>query len=161
MRDLLFELLPPQPPTQSSVSRSSKLILNIMTNNPIVTMISNAKLNHPSTIAAVPTPLFTLPLPRSWAMVLAATDAVCCHSTDTRTNTEEMKMQASAICETKRDGKGLTSLSEPWSSVSSCQPGKVARRMKQANAMTTAAILLEGLVIRVCEVRGHIWTHIR
>lgn len=75
---------------------ASTLILSIMTSNPIVTMISNAKLNHPSTMAVVPTPLLTLPLPRSWAMMDAATDAVCCQRTETRTKMEDMKMMARA-----------------------------------------------------------------
>lgn len=126
---------------QSSVSRSNKLILNIMTNNPIVTMISSANPNHPNIIAVVPTPDLTLPLPRSCAIVLAATEAVCCHSTETSTKTEAMNINASATCETGRDGKGLTSRSEPRSSVSSCQPGKVARRRKVMKARTMATML--------------------
>lgn len=80
----------------SSTNSSSSLILNIITNSPIVTTINMANENHPSTMAVVPTPLWTLPFPRSWAIVLAATDAVCCHNTLTRTNTEAMKMRASA-----------------------------------------------------------------
>lgn len=50
-------------------------------------------------------------------------------------------MRASATCETGRDGKGRTSASEPRSSTSSCQPGKVARRIKQMNARMMAIIL--------------------
>lgn len=72
-------------------------MLKIMINSPIVTMTYRAKPNQPRIIAAVPTPLFTLPLPKSWATVDAATDAVCCHSTDTRTKIEEMKIRARAI----------------------------------------------------------------
>lgn len=126
---------------QSSVSRSSRLILNIMMSNPMVTIINKAKPNHPNIMAVVPTPDLTLPLPRSWAIVLAATDAVCCHSTETSTKTEATKMRARAICDTGLEGKGLTSLSEPRSSVSSCQPGKVARRMKQIKARMIATML--------------------
>lgn len=126
---------------QSSVSRSSRLMLNIMTSNPMVTIMNNAKPNQPNIIAVVPTPDLTLPLPRSCAIVLAATDAVCCHSTETRTKTEATKMRARATWDTGLEGKGLTSLSEPLSSVSSCQPGNVARRMKQINARTMATIL--------------------
>jgi hypothetical protein len=107
----------------------------------MVTTTNSTNPNQPSTMAEVPTPLFTLPLPMSWAIVLAATDAVCCHSTETSTKTEETKMRASAAWETGREGKGLTSTSEPDSSRSSCQPGKVARRMKQKKARTTATIL--------------------
>ena len=88
-------------------------MLNIMTSNPIVTIINRANPNHPNIIAAVPTPLLTLPLPRSCAIVLAPTEAVCCHKTDTRTKTLATKMRARAICETGLDGKGLTSRSEP------------------------------------------------
>lgn len=126
---------------QSSVSRSSRLILKIMTSNPMVTIMNKAKPNHPKIMAVVPTPDLTLPLPRSWAIVLAATEAVCCHSTDTNTKTEAMKMRARATCDTGLEGKGLTSLSEPRSSVSSCQPGKVPRMMKQTKARTMATIL--------------------
>jgi len=110
-----------------------------------VTIINNVKLNHPSTIAVVPTPDLTLPFPRSCATIDAATDAVCCHSTETRTKTEAMKMIASATCETGREGKGLTSRSDPASSASSCQPGKVARRRKQMNAKTIAMILIRSV----------------
>ena len=128
---------------QSSVSRSSRLILNIMTSNPIVTMMNRANPNQPNIIAVVPTPDLTLPFPRSCAIVLAATEAVCCHSTDTSTKTEATKMSASAICDTGLEGNGLTSRSDPLSSVSSCQPGKVARRIKQMKARTMATILNE------------------
>lgn len=126
---------------QSSVNLSSSCILKIMTNNPIVTMMNNANPNHPNIIAEVPTPDLTLPFPKSCAIVLAATDAVCCHSTETRTKTEAMKIKASATCDTGREGKGLTSRSEPRSSVSSCQPGKVARRRKVTKARTMATML--------------------
>ena len=81
---------------QSSVNLSNKCILRIITSNPIVTTISNANPNQPSTIALVPTPLFTLPLPKSCAICAAATEAVCCHKTLTRTKIDAMKMSASA-----------------------------------------------------------------
>lgn len=127
--------------SSSSVNFRIIRILRIMTRRPTVTMTMRTKPNQPSTMAEVPTPLLTLPLPISCAMVLAATDAVCCHNTDTRMNTEEMKMSASAAWETGRDGKGLTSTSEPESPTSSCQPGNVAKRMKQKKARITATIL--------------------
>lgn len=104
-------------------------------------MMRSAKENQPMTMALVPTPDLTEPLPKSWAMTDAATDAVCCHSTETRTKMEAMKMMARAIWETGRDGKGLTSRSEPSESSSSCQPGKVARRMKQMKAKMMAIML--------------------
>ena len=134
-------LLSSWPYHSSSVNLSKILMLNIKTNNPMVTMISKAKPNQPRIIAAVPTPDFTLPLPKSCAIVLAATEAVCCHSTETSTKTLATNIKARAIWETGRDGKGLISRSEPWSSVSSCQPGKVASRIKQAKARTIATIL--------------------
>jgi hypothetical protein len=112
-----------------------------MTNSPIVTTMSNEKPNQPKTIAVVPIPLRTLPFAKSSAIIDAATEAVCCHKTETSTNIEAMKMMASEICETGRDGKGLTSLSEPSSSSSVCQPGKVARRSQQMKAKTIATIL--------------------
>lgn len=116
-------------------------MLNIMTSRPIVTMMSSVNENQPMTMALVPTPDLTEPFPKSWAMTDAATEAVCCHRTETRTKMEAMKMMARAIWETGRDGKGLTSRSEPSLSSSSCQPGKVARRMKQIKAKTIAMIL--------------------
>ena len=119
-------------------------MLRIITKRPIVTTTMSTNPNHPSTMAEVPTPLLILPLPISWAMVLAATDAVCCHNTETRTNTEATNIRARAVWETGREGKGLTSRSEPESSTSSCQPGKVARRMKQKKARTIATILCQG-----------------
>lgn len=107
-----------------------------------MTTTNSPKANHPSTIAVVPTPLFTLPLPRSMAICDAATEAVCCHSTLTRMKILAMKMSASASCETGREGKGLTSTSEPVrGSFSSCQPGKVASRMKVTKAKTMATML--------------------
>lgn len=108
---------------------------------PIVTTMRSANENQPSTMALVPTPLFTAPLPKSCAMTDAATDAVCCHSTETRTKMAAIKIKASAICETGRDGKGLTSRSEPSESTSSCQPGKVARSRRQTKAKMMAIIL--------------------
>lgn len=135
-----IHLLNPYP--HSSVRSVKSRILNIITSNPIVTTINSAKPNHPSTIAVVPTPLFTLPLPRSCAIVLAATEAVCCQSTETRTKTEATKIRARETWETGREGKGFTSrISEPSSVVSSCQPGKVARRRKQKKARMMATML--------------------
>lgn len=116
-------------------------ILNIMTKRPIVTIISNVNENQPSTMALVPTPDLTAPLPKSSAIVLAATDAVCCHNTETSMKMEAMKMMARATCDTGREGKGLTSRSEPTLSSSSCQPGKVARRRKQTKAKMMAMML--------------------
>ena len=84
-----------------------------MTNKPIVTMINKANPNQPNIIAAVPIPLLTLPFPKSWAIVLAPTEAVCCHRTETSTKIEATKIKARAIWETGLDGNGLTSRSEP------------------------------------------------
>jgi hypothetical protein len=112
-----------------------------MTNSPIVTMNNNANPNHPSTIAVVPTPLNTLPFPRSWAIIEAATEAVCCHRTETRINIEAMKIIARAIWETGREGNGFTSRSLPEASSSSCHPGKVARSRRQMNANMIATML--------------------
>jgi hypothetical protein len=120
---------------------ANTLILNIMTSNPMVTMISRANENHPRTIAVLPTPLFTLPFPRSCAIMEAATEAVCCHSTDTSTKMDAMNMIASATWDTGRDGNGLTSRSRPVTSSSSCQPGKVARSNRQTKAKMIATML--------------------
>ena len=128
--------------SSSSVNCRISLILRIITSRPIVVTTIKPNPNQPSTMADEPTPLFTLPLPISWAMVLAATDAVCCHSTETRMKTHAMKMSANATCETAREGNGFTSFSDPVPSTSSCHPGKVARRIKQKNARITAMILI-------------------
>lgn len=125
-----------------------------MTSNPIVTMINSANPNHPRIMAAVPTPLLTLPLPKSWAIVLAPTDAVCCQRTETSTKTEATKMSARATWETGREGNGLTSRSEPLSSCSSCQPGNVARRRKQTNARTMATIIKYGKTMLSLKTRS-------
>ena len=116
-------------------------MLKIMTSRPMVTMMSSVNENQPSTMALVPTPDLTLPFAKSSAIVDAATEAVCCHSTDTSTKMEAMKMMARATWDTGRDGKGLTSRSDPSLSSSSCQPGKVARRRKQMKAKIMAMIL--------------------
>lgn len=125
----------------SSVNWFSRLMLRIITSSPIVTTTNNPKPNHPRIIADVPTPLLTLPFPMSCAIVLAATDAVCCHNTDTRTKTDATKISARATCDTGREGNGFTSRSDPLASISSCQPGKVASKTKQKNARTMATIL--------------------
>jgi hypothetical protein len=121
-------------------------MLNIITRSPMVTIISSEKLNQPSTMAVVPTPLSTLPLPRSCAMIEAATEAVCCHNTETRMKIEAMKMIAREIWLTGREGNGFTSTSssEPCedSLFSECQPGKVARRRRQMKAKTIATMLV-------------------
>jgi hypothetical protein len=106
-----------------------------------VTMMSSVNENQPITMALVPTPLLTTPFPKSWAMTDAATDAVCCQRTETRTKMEAMKMMARAICETGREGNGLTSRSDPSESSSSCHPGKVARRSRQMKAKMMAIML--------------------
>lgn len=126
--------------------------------NPIVTMMRSAKLDQPSIMAVVPTPLLTLPLPKSCAMMDAATEAVCCQSTETRTKIEAMKMMARAVWDTARDGNGLTSRSLPCTSSSSCQPGKVARRMRQMKARMMAMILRLVSSWRVCR---EVWSYMR
>ena len=117
-------------------------MLRIMTSNAMVTMMKSAKLNQPSTIALAPTPLFTDPFPKSDATCAAATDAVCCHSTETRIKIDAMKISATATCDTARDGKGLMSMSLPVAASRSwCQPGKVARRRNVTKAKMMATIL--------------------
>lgn len=112
-----------------------------MTRRPMVTIMRSVKLNQPITMALVPMPLRTLPFPKSCAMTLAATEAVCCHKTLTRTKILAMKMMARATWLTGREGNGLTSRSDPSLSVSSCQPGKVARRRRQMKAKMIAMML--------------------
>lgn len=58
----------------------------------------------------------------------------------------------SAACETRREGKGLTSRSEPSSSTSSCQPGNVANARKQMNATATAMNLVFLVRLSACLV---------
>ena len=95
-------------------------------------------------------------------MIEAATEAVCCQSTETSTNIEAMNIIARAICETARDGNGLTSRSLPLSSDSSCQPGKVARRMKQTKARIKAMMLDIVSIVKGREREGYahqVWEH--
>lgn len=80
----------------SSVNLVNRVILNTIATRAIVTRINNANPNQPNTIAAVPTPLLTDPLPKSCATCAAATEAVCCHNTETSTKTEAMKARARA-----------------------------------------------------------------
>jgi len=70
-------------PSNHAAISSNNRILNIITTSPIVTITNNANPNQPNIIAVAPTPLFTLPFPKSCAICAAATEAVCCHSTDT------------------------------------------------------------------------------
>lgn len=93
------------------------------------------------TMALVPTPDLTAPLPKSCTMTAAATEAVCCHRTDTRIKMDETKMMARATCETAREGSWWMKRSEPWLSSSSYQLGKVARRRTQKKAKMTAIML--------------------
>ncbi len=125
-----------------SAMSSNNLMLNIITSSPMLTMISSAKLNQPSTMAVVPTPLSTLPFAKSCAMIEAATEAVCCHRTDTRTKIEATKIRASATCETALDGKDFVSRTDPSSSTVSCHEGNESRRRKQKKAKITATILV-------------------
>lgn len=76
--------------------RNSRARTNI-TSRPIVTIISNANPNQPSTIAVTPTPVDTDPFSKFSAIVAAATLAVCCHNTDTRTKIAATKITARAI----------------------------------------------------------------
>src|SRR3569833_612491 len=138
------------------VSSFSTRMLSIMTSRPMVTMMSRVKLNQPMTMALVPTPDSTLPLARSWAMMEAATDAVCCHSTDTSTKMDAMNMMPSATWLTGRDVIGFTSRSDPSLSSSSCQPGKVARRRRQMKAKMMAMIL-SGYMLATLFLRGGSW----
>lgn len=130
-----------------------------MTSNPIVTMINKVKLNQPITIADVPTPLNTLPLAKSCAIMLAATEAVCCHKTETKTKMDAIKMMASATWLTGLLGKGLTSLSDPSESSSSCQPGKVASRRRQMKAKMMAIMLSQQIRFGSEDFGGNGKTH--
>lgn len=60
-------------------------------------------------------------------MVDAATLAMCCQKLARMAMSADINEQAKATWETGLEGKGLTSLSLPSDSSSSCQPGKVAR----------------------------------
>jgi len=81
----LFPCQPPLPITgPDHAARSfSNLTVKIITTSPIVTITNSANPNQPKIIAVDPTPLITLPFPKSRAICAAATDAVCCHSTET------------------------------------------------------------------------------
>lgn len=81
------------------------------------------------------------------AVVAAATEAVCCHSMDTRARKEASILAAEAKCATGLDGNGRTSISLPLSSISSCHPGKVESKLAEINAKTIAAILQHGAIL--------------
>lgn len=108
---------------------------------PIVTMMSSANANQPMTMALVPTPLLTAPFPKSCAITDAATDAVCCHKTETRIKMDDMKMMARETCDTAREGMARTTLSEPSESSSSYHEGNVARSRTHRKAKMMAIIL--------------------
>ena len=111
--------------------------------NAVIAATTNMlRLTQPRAIAVAPTSLLTVPYPISWAVVATATEAVCCHIMDTNAIREHKMSAESTILKTGREGKGFTSLSEPRSSVSSCQPGKVASRAVAITARTIAMILL-------------------
>lgn len=143
---------------QSCVKRSSMCMLRIMTSSPIVTRMNSAKPSQPRTMAATPTPLLTLPFPKLCATCEAATEAVCCQSTETSTNIDATNMSARATCDTGREGKYFISISDPVrGSLDSCQPGNVARMRNATNASMTATMLIGSV-----QIVGRAWsTHIR
>lgn len=71
-------------------------------------------------------------------MVAVEADTMCCQNIDENAMIDETNMSKSATCETGREGKGLTSLSLPVSSISSCQPGKVASKRNVTAAQGSA-----------------------
>lgn len=109
-------------------------------------MINSANENQPMTMALVPTPLLTAPFPKSCAMTDAATEAVCCHKTETRTKIDAMKMMARETCDTAREGMARTTRSEPSESSSSYHDGKVARSRTHRKAKMMAMMLGKELV---------------
>lgn len=118
---------------------SNHEMLIIIISMPIVVINNRANPNQPSTIADAPTPLLTLPFPKSCVMVLAATEAVCCHSTVTSIKTVATKQSARQTWLRARDGTRLN-CSIPCVS-SACQPGKVSKRRRAKNASIRATIL--------------------
>ena len=70
-------------------------------------------------------------------MVDAAALERCCQKLLSSDRTEATKRTARLTWDTARDGKGLTSLSDPSESSSSCQWGKVASRRMVKNAKAT------------------------
>ena len=101
----------------------------IMTNRPTTTTKDSSTPIQPNTAAANPTCPLTVPYDKLSVMVAAAELAMCCQKTDTNIKMELRLIIAKAACDTRLDGKGFTSRSLPSPSVSSCQPGKVARRI--------------------------------
>src|SRR3954454_1148724 len=104
---------------------------------------------HASAMPAVPTWLFTAPPMRVVVEVATATAAMCCQKTDMPENIVETPKQASTRCDTSLLGKGLTSLSEPVSLYSECQPGKVDKSKIAAVARMIDASLFM-LVVSGC-----------
>lgn len=79
-------------------------------------------------------------------MDAAAALETCCHSIDTNRNIEPNTVKAAPRWEANFEGKGLISRSaiedsEPFSSVSVCQPGNVDRTRIDRNEKATPMIL--------------------
>lgn len=108
-----------------------------MSSSPRATIMVRQKLIQPIAIAPAPTSVLTLPTFALSAIAAAPTAPTCCQRLATSNSTLPTNVHARAIWDTGIEGKGLTSLSDPviWF-LSSCQPGKVARRRMQIKTRT-------------------------
>ena len=70
-----------------------------------------------------------------------ATEPTWAHVAEISSKRQDRKLNNNATCETGRDGKGLTSRSEPSSSSSSCHPGNVDRSRITIKPNTMETIL--------------------
>lgn len=115
-------------PSHSSVSRSSKFIEYIMTMRPAMTMAFMKKEAQTRPAATDPTSV-SQPLSKA-CLTTEPLDvaATCCQVAAVSENKVDKVMHAAQMAEIFREGSGLTSTMLPVSrSVSSCQPGNVAR----------------------------------
>lgn len=111
--------------------------------SPTVTTDNKKKDPQTRPAAAGPTEVsMSLKIVNSCVVVLTALAEKCCQKAVMTVKTVATKLNASAVCEIDRLGKGLTSMSEPVTASSSeCQPGKVARTPNAINSRIAATIL--------------------
>ena len=74
-------------------------------------------------------------------LVTNVTLATCCHSMERRARIAARADKIAATFDKPFEGNGMTSLSEPLSSISPCQPGNVARIPITTTSNPTAASL--------------------
>ena len=114
--------------------------MNIIT-SPIAPTSLRAAAVQPNTNENAPTLPSTVPYAVSSADVTRTTLAICCQKTKKTPDRKAKLDKAIADFRTLLAGKGFSSRSEPRSSSSSCQPGKVHREHATMTSSPLVAIL--------------------